>query len=231
MSIKDETHSDALLSEPESRAPVRLPDQDETDNLATEEQAEASDTSTLQGLCIAAVTFIPTFLAVFLGIPYLLGLLVSAHLPDVPENRPQSAMSAMAPSRNLLPSLPEPTLTKPSDSPAESPLQPRGETPAAAPIENRVPQSSLEAPTVAPTPRTQSAPRDQSRVMDSKRSGARAREERAWTLAAAFEDQESATRLAASIERRGYPTKIRREESAERPWVVWIGKHPRGRLP
>ena len=231
MLIKDETHSDALLSEPESRAPVRLPDQDETDNLATEEQAEASDTSILRGLCIAAATFLPTFLAVFLGIPYLLGLPVSVRLPDVPENRPQPAMSAMAPRHNLLPSLPEPTLTKPSDSPAESPLQPRGETPAAAPIGNRGPQSSLGAPTIAPAPRTQAAPRDQSRVMDSRRSGARAREERAWTLAAAFKDQESATRLAASIERRGYPTKIRREESAERLWVVWIGKQPRGRLP
>ena len=164
MLIKDETHSDAVPSEPESRAHGRLPDQDETDNVATEEQAEASDTSTLQGLCIAAATFIPTFLAIFLGIPYLLGLPVSARLPDVPENRPQSAMSAMAPSRTLLPSLPEPTLTKPSDSPAESPLQPRGETPAAAPIGNKGPQSSLGAPTIAPAPRTQAAPRDQSRV-------------------------------------------------------------------
>jgi hypothetical protein len=230
MLIKEETHSDAVLSRPESRAHGQLPDQDETDNLATEEQVEASDTSTLQGLCIAAATFLPTFLAVFLGIPYLLGLPVSVRLPDVPENRPQPAMSVMAPSRNLLPSLPEPTLTKPSDSPAESSLQPRGETPAAAPIGNRGPQSSLGAPTIAPA-WTQAVPRDQSRAMDSKRSGARPREERAWTLAAAFKDQESAARLAASIERRGYPTKIRREESAERPWVVWIGKQPRGRVP
>ncbi len=231
MLIKDETHRDAVLCEPESRAHGRLPDQDETDNPTTQEQAEASDTSPLQGLCIAAATFIPTFLAAFLGIPYLLGLPVSVRLPDEPENRPQPAMSEMAPSRNLLPSLPEPTLTKPSNSPAESPLQPRGETPAAAPIGNRGPQSSLGAPTIAPAPRTQAEPRDQSRAMDSRRSGARPREERAWTLAAAFKDQESAARLAASIERRGYPTKIRHEESAERPWVVWIGKQPQGRLP
>jgi hypothetical protein len=40
--------------------------------------------------------------------------------------------------------------------------------------------------------------------------------------AAAFADHDAARRLAASIERQGYPVEIRREKSSEQPWVVWI---------
>jgi hypothetical protein len=53
----------------------------------------------------------------------------------------------------------------------------------------------------------------------------------AWVRAAAFSDRDSAERLAASVEHRGYPAKVRRGDTPNTPWVVWIGKHPRGMTP
>jgi cell division protein FtsN len=66
---------------------------------------------------------------------------------------------------------------------------------------------------------------------EPKRSVSTVTKDDSWLLAGAFADQGSAERLAASIERQGYPAKVRRHDATATPWVVWIGKQPRGMTP
>lgn len=51
----------------------------------------------------------------------------------------------------------------------------------------------------------------------------------AWVRGAAFPDRDSAESLAADIQHKGYPAKVRRDDTDTTAWVVWIAKHPRGR--
>ena len=83
-----------------------------------------------------------------------------------------------------------------------------------APEPPRQPQAAVlnapeRAPVAAPAVETRTGGRD-------------------WTPAAAFADREAAARLASSIQQQGYPVEIRQDQSATRPWVVWIGAQPRG---
>jgi hypothetical protein len=50
-----------------------------------------------------------------------------------------------------------------------------------------------------------------------------------WLRGAALPDRDSAESLAADIQHKGYPAKVRRDDTNATAWVVWIGKHPRGR--
>jgi hypothetical protein len=52
-----------------------------------------------------------------------------------------------------------------------------------------------------------------------------------WVRGATFPDRDSAERLAAGIEREGYPSRVRRDGTPTAAWVVWIAKHPKGRVP
>jgi len=48
----------------------------------------------------------------------------------------------------------------------------------------------------------------------------------AWVPAAAFSDSKTAARLASAMHNQGYRVDVRREDSATRPWVVWIKASP-----
>jgi len=50
-----------------------------------------------------------------------------------------------------------------------------------------------------------------------------------WVRGAAFPDRDSAESLAADIQHKGYPAKVRRDDIDTTAWVVWIAKHPGGR--
>lgn len=51
----------------------------------------------------------------------------------------------------------------------------------------------------------------------------------AWAPAAAFSDNKTAARLASAMHNQGYRVDVRREDSATRPWVVWIKANPQDR--
>jgi len=175
----------------------------------------------LPGPLIAAATFVPTFLAVFVGLSYLLGdatqtaHTASAPVPSaiMPDLGAQGTLphveSATPPS--VEPSVPPPAPTLPPAQPQVAispPPEPRAARSAEPP---RQPQAAVLTTTHERTP-----------AAGPRKSG------RDWTPAAAFADREAAGRLAGSIQQQGYPVEIREERSSTRPWVVWIGAHPHG---
>lgn len=206
------------------------------------------------GPLIAAATFVPTFLAIFFGLSYVVGAVLQTSAPAPPA----TALVSEGTARGTLPPLSE-TLRDPSFV-APRPVAPPATRPAdppetAAPGDSRVMSAapSVAAPTIeparpvlppleprpayvpAPEPRTgraAEAPRQpQAALVNTTPERAPAVETRKsgpdWTPAAAFADREAASRLASSIQQQGYPVEIRQEASSSRPWVVWIGAQPR----
>ena len=268
-----------------------FPADDETTEAGLEEYGKADPhpvwTPPLRGLAVAAGTFVPTFLLIFVGLPYVLGSATPARTPITPGDRPLASLgadpgsSAKPPASEVLRGEPRsdpaarglgswlfsgpPAADEPKSAPprAESPKidspridppkidsridSPRADTkieepapavvPEPAPTlpprqgqadrspapEPRAPEASrlAAAPTAPPEPR---AP--EPRPAPEPRSAPR--ESREWTPAAAFTDRAAAGRLAASIEKQGYPVEIRQDRSSSRPWVVWIGAQPSG---
>jgi hypothetical protein len=211
----------------------------------------------LRGLAIAAVTFVPTFLAVFFGFPYLLGSGTTARTPGALSPSPPVAATAPLSSPlnsdvgpDVTASLAE-TLRRDSTGlggapPAITPRvfdepAPRESPERSSRVEPTTPPAPEPAP-VAPTPEPAPPPALPPAVSRAPeparpavpRSAAEPRPTRAaskpgeWTPAAAFADREAAGRLASSIQKQGYPVEIRQDGSSSRPWVVWIGAQPSG---
>jgi hypothetical protein len=162
------------------------------------------------GIWIAAATFVPTFLATFFGVAYLAGLPVGSRFAADLTGGARPAMSALAPQRDVV-------------------ATPR---PAQAPMTEALGSAAVPATTPAiPRPASRPTPQVKPKAAEPKRSASTVTKDDAWVRGAAFLDRESAERLAASVEHRGYPAKVRRGDTPNTPWVVWIGKHPRGRTP
>jgi hypothetical protein len=205
----------------------------------------------LPGPLIAAATFVPTFLALFVSLSYLLSdatqtpLTAGAPVPSGTaimsdlgaQGTPPGLENAMPPAA-VEPSTPTLPLTLP---PAQPPTQPpvaiapepepraapsAAEPPRAAPSAEprRQPQAAVQ--TTLPERTPAEAPRPSGR--EAGREAVPRPTGRDWTPAAAFADRQAAGRLAASIQQQGYPVEIREEQSSARPWVVWIGAQPRG---
>jgi len=198
------------------------------EDVVAEDQGEEDHGDEASGLLppvpgpvIAAATFVPTFLAIFFGLSYLLGgATQTAHTANPPvrsattsdlggqvtpplvENVPPPAVepSAPAPAPTLPPAQPQVAI-----SPAREPRAARAAEPP------RQPQAAVLTTTPERTP-----------TAEPRKSG------REWTPAAAFADREAAGRLASRIQQQGYPVEIRQEQASARPWVVWIGAQPRG---
>jgi hypothetical protein len=206
------------------------------------------------GPLIATATFVPTFLAIFFGLSYVVGTLRPGATASTPMPSATALMSDATPgtpppiSESLPLGAPR-TLDSPSGRPADPrdvtrPTDPPFRGPSAADL----PRPAIESP--APTlpaaqPRTALTPTPESRagraaaapqqpqaaVLDTSPERTPAAESRKsgrdWTPAAAFADRAAADRLASSIQQQGYPVEIRQESSSSRPWVVWIGAQPR----
>jgi hypothetical protein len=181
--------------------------QDETQDdlpLEDEEPEEVARRGASHGICIAAVTFVPTFLATYFGIAYLAALPMGTRFPAGLKNDPQSVMSARTPDRDLV----------------ATPWQ------AQAPMKEALGNAATPAPAIPrPAPRPTRA-QVEPKAAQPKRSASIVTKHDAWVRGTAFPDRDSAERLAASIERQGYPAKVRRGDTPNSPWVVWIGKHP-----
>lgn len=206
------------------------------------------------GPLIAAATFVPTFLAIFFGLSYVVGAVFQTSAPAPPA----TALVAEETARGTLPPLSE-TLRdpffvapRPVDPPATRPADPPERTASGDPREMSG-APSVTAPTIEPArpalppvePRPAFVPAPEPRVARAAETprqpqaalvnttpertpAVEARKTgRDWTPAAAFADREAASRLASSIQQQGYPVEIRQEASSSRPWVVWIGAQPR----
>ena len=200
------------------------------------------------GPVIAVAAFVPTFLAIFFGLSFVVGALQTG--------LPAPSATALTPAPGTPGTLPpiSEALRDPfappraSDVPSASQGDPRevtrsGESrePFRAPNVADLPTPALESagPTLPPAqPRAAIVPapelrgdraaepprQPQSAVLNTTPGRPPGRE---WTPAAAFADREAASRLASSIQQQGYPVEIRQETSSSRPWVVWIGAQPR----
>jgi cell division septation protein DedD len=191
--------------EPQDETPDDLPAEDE-------EPKEVARWGPSHGIWIAVTTFVPTFLATFFGIAYLAGPPTGTRFPAGREGEPQPVMSALAPQRDFV-AIPR----QQAQAPAREALG-NAAVPPTTPASRR--------PALQPT-----HPQVEPKAAKPKRSAATVTRDAAWVRGAAFSDRDSAERLAASIERQGYPVKVRRDDTPNTPWVVWIGKHPRGMTP
>jgi hypothetical protein len=193
------------------------PRQPQDDLPVEDEEPEEGDSwGPSHGILIAATTFVPTFLATFLGVGYLAGPPMGARSPAGLQGEPQPAVSALAPQRE-----PQREIVA---TPRQQAQPPKSET---------VGDTAVTAPPVA-TPRPASRPTHpqvEPKAAKPKRPVSTGRTNDAWVRGAAFSDRDSAERLAASIERQGYPATVRRGDTPDTRWVVWIGKHPRGITP
>ncbi len=175
------------------------------------------------GIWIAAATFAPTLLATYFGIIYLAGLPVGTRFPAGPKGGPKPGMSALAPQRDLV------ATPRQAQAPMTETLG-NAAAPATAPaIPRPAPQPQVEPKAAQPTRPTR--PQVETKAAQPKRSASIVTKPDAWVRGAAFPDRDSAERLAASLEGQGYPAKVRRGDTPNSPWVVWIGKHPTGVTP
>ena len=206
------------LSAPELRErvgrwsrPRQLQDETQDDLLEDEETEDIARRGPSHGIWIAAATFVPTFLATFFGVAYLAGLPMGTRFPAGLTGGPRPVMSTLAPQRDFV-------------------VTPRE---VQAPMRAALGNAAVPATTPAiPRPASGPArPQVAHRAAEPKRSASTVTKDDAWIRGAAFSDRDSAERLAASIEQQGYPAKVRRDDTPNTPWVVWIGKHPRGMTP
>lgn len=212
--------------------------------------------ATVPGPLIAVATFVPTFLAIFLGLSYVVGALqtgstASAPVPSAATLMSDPGMQGPPPLSEALrdPFVPPRVFDAPSVRPSDPrevirPTDPRELGPQGPSVAD-LPTPAIEStgPALPPAqPRTAIAPAPESRAGRAAEPPRRAmlnttpdrtpamdnrKGGREWTPAAAFADPEAASRLASSIQQQGYPVEIRRESSSSRPWVVWIGAQPR----
>jgi hypothetical protein len=173
----------------------------QVDPLLEEESEDLEETlgslAPRHGIWIALGTFVPTLLATFLGLPYLLGGPVV--IPLVLETPPGSTA--------LLPDAPASPSTRSQTRAIELPtVQAKLAVPAPIlPAAQRATARQSVAPAASGQPKNK--PID-------------------WMPVAAFEDRGAAHRLAASIKTRGYPVEIRHDRSSTRSWIVWISVQP-----
>ena len=160
-----------------------------------EEEDPEVDTALLRGIQIAIVAFVPTFLVVFLGLPYL--------LPQVPDSPAITPLTVSPGSPRLL-----------SPSAAMSPERWTAVSPEL--IETWLVNGTWANDIPALGPQRDS--------LEPKQVRSASADTASWVRAAAFADEGAAARLAASMRGQGYRVDLRQDDSATLPWVVWISK-------
>lgn len=224
----------------------RKPDEADPEDLPSDDEEEDDEEGgLLRGVGTAVAAFIPAFVVVFFGLPYLVGSLIPTLKPGATDAPlPAVALSPPVPFEDPRPSaspedradedrsgrLPStaPSLSKASPSLPPGPVpreEARPQAPGPVSERRREPPDSSWAIRGSEAPPTLTA---KPRSADSGRTAAASPEDGRWTPAAAFGDRHAAASLAASIQRQGYSVEVRHDSSATRPWVVWIGPHPQG---
>jgi hypothetical protein len=158
-----------------------------------------------RGIWIALSTFVPTFLTVVLGIPYLAGL-------------PMTTRSLVG-SRDCAP--PVVSSSAPGAAPGRT-IRVGGLADAGAQLASTPTREALGNVGISATA---SLPDDPSRAEDSRTlpSAAAIMRDGAWARGPAFLQKESAAHFAARMQRVGFPTHVTRDDRRGVRWVVWIG--------
>jgi hypothetical protein len=213
MVLGEQRGVDEIVVSLEARYPT-----DEEERAKTEGWT-AFDYLPSHGIWVALATFVPTFLAIVIGVPHVLTSALAPHAtePRVPV-APRSATMALTASSTPTgwPADLRPVLLA---TPVPSGTEERGR-PTTLVAEAATPRPSLETTDAAspkPTAIGPNAPRPAPA------------EDSAWAPAAAFADNQTATRLASTMRDQGYRVDVRHEDSATRPWVVWIKALPPNR--
>lgn len=167
---------------------------------AAEPEADQETGTPLLGIKIALSAFVPTFLLIVLGLPYLLAP-ISVPVATAPDPATLSLLS-----------------TAVMDPSSRSDSRDRSAASLSDLVETRAVSRSWASPDRARA----------TRPGDDEPRPARipAPDAVSWTRAAAFADDQAAARLARSLRGQGYRVDLRREDGATLPWVVWIGKPP-----
>jgi hypothetical protein len=220
--------------EPVRENQAGLPGQELAPNRGDEDD-EGVGLSSSRGFWIALATFVPTFVAIFFGIPYLAGLPMETRFTSGLKGSILPGVSSLAPERGFVGAPPqEPAPMMPSETPAMLPVGHAAE-PSRSPltVAREALGNAAEPATPPAVPRlaSQSRPQVKPKAAKPKRSASTVTKDDSWVLAAAYADRDSAERLAASIERQGYRAKVRSNDATTTPWVVWISKQPRGMTP
>jgi hypothetical protein len=262
--LKGEREDD-MLDEANHREPLPTDEPAAADAVPTEPgdnqygeehqygEREPASILPLRGLAIAAATFVPTVLAVFFGLPYLLASAITVRSPGTPS--PSPPVTATAPlssevgadvTASLSETLRRDSMDRGGAPPAITPRvfdepAPRESPERSSRVEPATPPALEPAP-VAPAPESApplTLPPAPSRASEPARTAVarsapeprptrNASKPGEWTPAAAFADRGAAGRLASSIQNQGYPVEVRQDGSSSRPWVVWIGAQPTG---
>jgi hypothetical protein len=167
---------------------------------AGEREDDPETASSLLGIGIAFSAFVPTFLLIVLGLPYLLA--------------PTSVPVATAPDPATLSLL----STAVMDPSSRSDSRDRSAASLSELVETRAVSGSWASPDRARATRPGDDEARPARIPSP--------DAMSWTRAAAFADDQAAARLARSLRGQGYRVDLRREDGATLPWVVWIGKPP-----
>jgi SPOR domain len=210
-----------------------MPRQDKAQDALSVETGEpraGPSGGSFHGIWIALATFVPTFLAVVFGIPYLAGLPTASRFPAalhgslapvVPSLAPEQGL-VEAPSQEPAPMMPSGRLTGRAggkgDELARLPSTPTRETQDLTAV-------AAVTPAISPPLSQRARPQVEAKAAEPKRSAPTVTKDHVWVRGAAFSDRDSAERLAARIEHQGYAAKVRREETPTTPWVVWIDHH------
>jgi hypothetical protein len=171
-------------------------------------------------LGLAVTTFVPTFLAIVFGIPYLAGLHMASRSPvDL-----QGTMSSRGPESGFGGAPPhemprEMRAMRPvglADAPARLASTPTrlslGNAPAPATL------AAIPRPAARPTP-----PPIELKAAEPQRSAPTVTKDDTWARGPDFASQNSAEDFAARMKRVGFPAYVRREDRRGTRWVVWIG--------
>jgi hypothetical protein len=167
---------------------------------ASEGEDDPETGSPLLGIGIAFAAFVPTFLLIVMGLPYMLA--------------PVAVPVAVAPDPATLSLL----STAVMDPSSRSDSSDRSAASLSELVETRAVSGSWASPDRARATR----PGDE----DAKPARITSTDAVSWTRAAAFADDQAAARLARSLRGQGYRVDLRREDGATLPWVVWTSKPP-----
>ena len=176
-----------------------------------------------QGIWIAVTTFVPTFLAIVFGIPYLAGLPVASRSSADLHGGTPATMASRGPERGF-------GGVPPNEMPGKMGAIGRWALPTRRrgglqpPIELSLGNAPAPATPSAIPGAARSTPTPiELKAAEPHRSALPVTKDDTWARGPAFLNQDAAAHFAARMQRVGFPTYVRREDRRGTRWVVWIG--------
>ena len=159
-----------------------------------------------RGIWIALSTFVPTFLTVVLGIPYLAGLPMTTRSPVGSLDCAPPAVSSPAPGA----------------APGRT-IRVGGLADAGAQLASTPAREAMGHAAISATDSLRTTPSHEPKAAEPLPSAAAIMRDGVWARGPAFLQEESAAHFAARMQRVGFPTHVTRDDRRGVRWVVWIG--------